>query len=370
MLFWLGCNQFLLSLILYLRSNIAGLQLFRTDSFISVLDRLLMIIICGGILFSAKTGANFTVEHFIFIQTLCYTITALVTLVIVVKKSRLKKLKWNPIMLRIIMRQSFPFAVLILLMAFYNRIDTVMLLYLLPDGAEQSGIYAQAYRLLDSANMIAYLFSVLLLPLFSRMLKHKEKVSDISQLAFRLLFIPALILVGISIAYNREIMLMLYPKAGEESIMILPLLMACFLPICSSYVYGTLLTANGSLRELNIIAFVSMSINVILNIILIPILKAQGAAIASLSTQAFNSLAQMFIVRSKFKVKTDYSFIFLLLGYALLCIFGIYIASKFLPFVWIINLLICGLFTMAVAFATNLISLKGIYRIVKAKELE
>ena len=42
----LGLNQFLSSLILYLRSNIAGLHLFKTDGILSVMDRVLMIILC------------------------------------------------------------------------------------------------------------------------------------------------------------------------------------------------------------------------------------------------------------------------------------------------------------------------------------
>ena len=40
---WLAFNQFLLSFILYLRSNISGFLMFKTDSMLSVLDRLLMI---------------------------------------------------------------------------------------------------------------------------------------------------------------------------------------------------------------------------------------------------------------------------------------------------------------------------------------
>ena len=50
LLAWVGANQFLLSLILYVRSNLSGLLLFKTDSFLSVLDRLIMILICGFLL--------------------------------------------------------------------------------------------------------------------------------------------------------------------------------------------------------------------------------------------------------------------------------------------------------------------------------
>ncbi|MBL7888372.1 MAG: oligosaccharide flippase family protein, partial [Bacteroidia bacterium] len=41
-----GFNMFLVFFILYLRSNLAGLHLFKTDSIVSVLDRLILIVLC------------------------------------------------------------------------------------------------------------------------------------------------------------------------------------------------------------------------------------------------------------------------------------------------------------------------------------
>ena len=49
-LLFLCINQFLLSFILYLRSNLAGMHLFKQDSFMSVLDRTIMIGICAMLL--------------------------------------------------------------------------------------------------------------------------------------------------------------------------------------------------------------------------------------------------------------------------------------------------------------------------------
>ena len=46
LLLLLAINQSIVEFILYLRSNLAGLHLFMQDSLISVLDRLLLIIIC------------------------------------------------------------------------------------------------------------------------------------------------------------------------------------------------------------------------------------------------------------------------------------------------------------------------------------
>jgi len=46
----LALNQSLVAFILYIRSNLTGLHLFVQDSLISVLDRLLLIIICSVLL--------------------------------------------------------------------------------------------------------------------------------------------------------------------------------------------------------------------------------------------------------------------------------------------------------------------------------
>ncbi|MBK9798482.1 MAG: oligosaccharide flippase family protein [Bacteroidetes bacterium] len=186
-LFLLGFNQFLISFILYLRSNIAGLHLFKTDSIISVLDRLIMITICAILLWGHVTSSPFQIEWYVYAQTSAYLLTAIITMVIVIKKSQLKRLNWSKAFFLVILKKSYPYAILVLLMAFYNRIDTVMLERLLVDGAEQSAIYASAYRLLDSANMIAYLFAGLLLPIFARMIKLKHDLDELVKLAFSLL---------------------------------------------------------------------------------------------------------------------------------------------------------------------------------------
>ena len=52
-------NQLLITFIAYFRSHFGGLHLFKTDALISVLDRLLLIIICGSVLISKTFGIKF-----------------------------------------------------------------------------------------------------------------------------------------------------------------------------------------------------------------------------------------------------------------------------------------------------------------------
>ena len=294
-------NQGLISFILYLRSNIAGLQLFKTDSMISVLDRLIMIVICAVLLWGHVINEPFKIEWFVWAQTTAYLITILITFLIVSSKANLSKLSWNPHFYIVILRKSLPFAVLILLMTFYNRIDSVMLERLLPDGAEQAGIYAQAYRLLDAANMIAFLFSGLLLPMFSHMIKHKQPLEDLVELATSFIAVPAIIVISFSVFFSNELMGLLYHAHVDESAQVYAIIMSCFLAISSVYIFGTLLTANGNLKQLNYVAFAGMIMNIALNFYLIPKYKALGAAIASLLTQYILAGAQIWLAHGIFK---------------------------------------------------------------------
>src|SRR6056297_671731 len=83
LLFILVINQFLSSFILYMRSNISGIQLFRTDSLLSVLDRSLMIVMNGVLLWTNITSEPYKIEWFVYSQTLSYLLTLITVITIV-----------------------------------------------------------------------------------------------------------------------------------------------------------------------------------------------------------------------------------------------------------------------------------------------
>lgn len=358
-------NQFLISFILYLRSNISGLLLFKTDSFLSVLDRLLMIAICSVLLWGSVTNTAFRIEWFVYAQTSSYIITAFIALFIVIKKSGFRKVHWNRPFVLMILKKSFPFAILIMLMTFYNRIDSVMIERMLDGklGATQAGIYASAYRLLDSVNMIAYLFSVLLLPIFARMIKDHLKVEDLVRLAFSLLMIIAIPVGFGSFFYGDEIMVLLYKAHTLESAAVFRLLMFGFIAISSTYVFGTLLTANGNLKYLNIMAASGMMINLILNLILVPRYYALGAAYSSLITQFVTSITQIILVQIIFRFKVNYLFIIKLLVYSCFILVSGYF-SRFIFENWKLNFIFLMIFSIIIATLFKLISVKRFYQLL------
>jgi O-antigen/teichoic acid export membrane protein len=362
LLFLLGFNQFLISMILYLRSNLLGLHAFKTDSVISVLDRFIMIGICAVLLWTGYTGVTIDIMNFVYAQTLAYLLAAILAFIVVVKKTEKFTLSWNRPFWIMILKKSFPFAVLVLLMTFYNRLDSVMIERLLPEGegATQAGIYAKGFRLLDAANMIAYLFSIQLLPIFSRMLKFKENVENLVKLSFTLLITPAIIAASVCWFYQNEL-IGLINHGVTDSATIFSMLMTCFIAISTTYIFGTLLTANGNLKQLNTMALIGICLNFLLNIVLIPHFKAMGAAYSSLATQFFTASVQVYLTYKIFKFKVNYRLIIILILFVLGVIGAGFLSTKFISNYFVGMAVMCVISGIW-ALVTGLISFKAIMR--------
>ena len=370
LLFWIGLNQFLSAFLLYLRSNISALLMFKTDSVISVTDRLLMILFCGVLLWGNITDQPFRIEWFVWCQTAAYLVTIAIALVIVLRKAHLRKLNWNTAFFLVIIKKSLPYALITLLMASYYRIDSVLLERLLPRdiAASQAGIYASAFRLLDALVMIAYLFSVILLPLFSKMLKQKEDVVPVVRTSFSFLFLFSVTAVVMLYVYREPIIRLFYPDIAESSVEVFRLIIFGLIPISMNYLFGTLLTANGSMKMLNITAAIGIVINVTVNLLLIPRMQACGSAVASFCTQFTVAILQfllaLWILRIPF---SSLPWLRCLIFLAVL-IPVVAFAPRILHVGTVWSLLILGVFSLLLGFATGLLRLQGVKTIYNVNE--
>lgn len=291
--------QFLNSLILYLRSNFEGLLLFRWDSLFSVLDRLLMIVICGCLLWS-PLRERFNIYWFVYAQLAAYVMTASLALVVIGRKAGLRRLRWDRRFFLVILRKSAPFALLVLLMAAYGHVDSIVLRAMASD--EQAGIFAGAFRLLDALTMVAYLVSVPLLPVFSRLCREGSEVSPYLRLVFWPMMLFAVGAAVACAALAEPLMSLLYHGRAAQYVPVFRVIIFGIIPIGLTYIFGTLLTAGGYMRQLNTFAAVSLVLNIVVNMLLIPHLGAVGSAWASLATQSFMAVAQLLLSVRIFKL--------------------------------------------------------------------
>ncbi|HXH17785.1 MAG TPA: polysaccharide biosynthesis C-terminal domain-containing protein [Chitinophagales bacterium] len=362
----LAGNQILLSFLLYLRTNISGMQFFKTDSLLSVTDKLLMILICGWLLLTMRD--TFRIEWFIYAQSASLLFTIIMALIIVGKIHVLPPLRWSTSGMMEIGRKTFPYAMLGLMMSIYFHVDGVMLKSLLPDGNQQAGIYAASWRLLDAANnMTGFLFATLLLPLFARIISEGKNVHELASSSFKGIMLIAVFASITCFFYRNEIIHLLYHHQDARWADILGILMPSFIGFSTVYIYGTLLTANGSMKALNIIALGGMGLNIALNFIFIPRYEAMGAAMATLITQSFVALAHIYatmrIIPFEVNVKQALWFLFFCAG-----IFLIFLGTKQISESWILNLIVGSLLSAVCALLMKIVDVSKVRNLLQVRE--
>lgn len=316
LLLLLGINQFFIILIAYCRSHFAGLHAFKIDAIISVMDRFLLILLAGVVLLFPQQTFTMTIELFVWIQLICYGFTLLLALYLLRKHLEKPYFECDIKFSISLVKKSYPYALLIILMIVYTRIDGVMIERM--NGPYQAGIYAQGFRLLDALYMFGMIFAGLLYPMFSRNLKKsKESVIELLRISGNLLMGGAIVLVIISI-YNSSFLLSLIYTEYQAAVPAFNWLMLSFLAICMNFIFGTLLTANGNLKLLNYSSLLGIIVNIVLNIYLIPTRGAEGAAFATFITQSSTALIQFIYCLNLFSIKVNKRLVF---SYLLLLIF-------------------------------------------------
>lgn len=374
-----GFNQVLLSFILYVRSNIAALLLFKTDSILSVLDRILMILICSFLLWSGLfPQSNFNIYWFVYSQTISYAITLVIATFIVLKHTGKLIIRFNLPFILMIIKKSLPYALLVLLMSFYNRLEPVLIERILPQdiSATQAGIYAKAYRLFDAGNNISYLFSVILLPLFASVIKKGEDLQLLVKQSFGLMLTMTCLIAIVCIFYSQNIMELLYPRTENElvciynnriheSSKILQILMGSFVSISITYIFGTLLTANGNLKQLNFVAAIGVIINLTLNFIFIPVFKAQGAAFTSLCVQFATCFIQFIIAKRTFNFKLGNQLWISIISFIALTSITCFILKNS-SLNWIQSFILSTTSGIVIAFITKLLDFKDLKSLISS----
>lgn len=307
LLLFLVINQVLLSFIVYARTTLSALGHYHLDSMLSVSDKFIMIFGVGYILWFSQM--QITIVDFVVGQTISLFLSLSLAFFFVWQNKALKRLRlqFDANFSLALLKKSTPYALVLLLMTLYTRMDGVMLERLLNDGKEQAGIYAASYRILDAFSNVGLLFAGLLLPMFAKQIKLGVNTSELTLIARNTLLSFSLLIICVSTVYHDLIISILYPDATEYWSSVYQVLFISYLGISLGYIYGTLLTANESIRSMNLIFLGGVLLNFVLNVILIPQWKAWGAALATVITQLLTSFFLLILAYRKLGLRQDFT---------------------------------------------------------------
>ena len=272
--------QLLSSYLVFFRNVITGHQQFRTDAWLSVTDKGLMLLVCAPLLYGLAGGM--TLHRFLWIQ--CAS-TAAALLVAVLQARRFYG---GPVATQrgtALFRQSAPFVLLILLMGIHTRLDAFLLERLHPYGPLQAGIYAAAYRLLDAGNTVGYMTAAFLVPFAARHLSDQELIDKTTLRLRHGLLLAAFGFTALCAAFAPQLMRLLYHTDDAYPARVLVACVSVLPAYYGIHIYGSLLTAAGRFRFFNGAVLGSVLLNTALNLWLIPRLGALGCCYAALASQ-------------------------------------------------------------------------------------
>ena len=349
--------QVFTSMFLFFRSVITARQWFRTDAFLSVLDKTLMILICGSFLYFPAMFGKINISKFLSAQMIC-TALAMITAFIILLKRGIIFLSfhisaWN----KNLFSSALPFAIIVLLMSVHYRLDGFLLERIHPYGAHEAGVYAAAYRLLDAANMIGVLLSSFLLPYVARQWSEQKNITDVVLNNRHFLIMFSITIASVCFFLAQWIQNVLYHHRSEDAVTVLQWCLPALIGYSLVQIYGTIITATGHIVSFCYIVLGAVLINIILNLLLIPTLGAKGSCYAALASQWSCGIATLIYTKRKLGVNIDFRSVIIYIFTAGLLAGFFYVSKN-----WNISRLFliggAGIITLFVMFATGLLGIR------------
>lgn len=364
LLFILSVYQMLWSLFTYLRAFLRGNQLFKAETFFSVFDKVLLILLFIPLIYITDFIAV-NVYFFAIMQVLAVLIS-LIACVIVLIKNKIPVFLITGFNLKLsLVKEIAPFALFTFLVLAYNKIDSVMVEKMLANGQKESGIYAAAYRLLDASNLIPILFASLFLPVISQNLLKEKEIDRLVKLSFETLMSWSIILSTGCWFYRFDLMELLYGAESSDYLAsIFGILMFSSPLIVLYYIFSTILTALNQMKILNVIAALGLVLNIFLNLYFIPNYQAFGAAIATLISLTFVGFACLYFYSENLKRAIQIQQILKIFCLAaMLCLSGFGLQNFEIN--WIISLGFFLILALFYTFMLKLVSIKSLFNLLK-----
>ncbi|MBK9109881.1 MAG: oligosaccharide flippase family protein [Saprospiraceae bacterium] len=328
LIFHLAINQVLASAISFNRAGISGLGFYRQDSFFSVMDRFILILMGSALLWIPFFHSYLNIHGFIWIQSISLAITFILTYIFLKKKGLVfQRLFPDVIPIKNLLISTLPFAFIYLCGSIYNKADVVLLHRLHEHGAEQAGIYASAMRLFEAASMFSLAIGGLLLAMFSRLHEQADKLSGLFKLSVKWLLVGTLLVSTLGFFYAAEWVDILYKRNDPLWIQTFAIVMMAFLPASLNFILGAFYQAVHKERVLLIFYALAAILCILLNWKWIPEYGAQATAIVAVVVHGTLFFIQAIYIWLKSLVNITRDFVlftFVFCGLSWLLAFGIY----------------------------------------------
>lgn len=193
------------------------------------------------------------------------------------------RMRWERDLVTMFLRESWPIALYLVFMAFYDRLDVLLLESM--KGRSEVGLYAAAFRLVSPLNFIPLALATSLFPVMSKFSSSSsDKLRQTYITAIKILSTLGLLLALVASFFAEHIFAWLYPVSFAPAAKAFAYLMwAQALGFLNFY----LVDFNASVNRQNLnlrAAFIMAAVNLGIDLLLIPQWGLMGASLAKIPT--------------------------------------------------------------------------------------
>lgn len=203
-----------------------------------------------------------------------------------------------------IIKSAWPFALLVGFSAIYNRIDIIIIAKLL--NFTQTGLYAAAYKFFDLLNFFPASVSHVLFPVLAGLMA-ANIIADVRKILEK--YLRLMIAIALPMAVGGMILSkqLIFLVAGKEFTSSAPVLSILIWAVAILFIYIPVnsLIISQLTKKAMVVTGINVLVNIIGNIILIPILGIKAAAIMTVASELLQGLFYFYFAK---KYILDFNF--------------------------------------------------------------
>ena len=226
---------------------------------------------------------KFNIIQFSLIYVFSGAFILIYALIIYTNKFSLPKISFRRDEWKLLIKESWPFAITSISANIYTWIDTVIISVI--QGAAAVGLYNASYKLALFLMFIPLIFSYAIFPIMSQYhVSSKDSLNFTFEKFLKVMLILALPIGVGTVIIAKNVILLIYGSQYIDSIIVLQILIWSTVLIFARTPFEKLLESSNRQLVVTKVFFVGAIFNVILNIIVIPHYSYIGAAIVTVLT--------------------------------------------------------------------------------------
>ncbi len=209
---------------------------------------------------------------------------------------------WHPVQLnfmRYLLKAAFPFAILGIVAVIHWKVDYFMISKML--GEEDLGLYAAAYKVFENIVLVGFSFNAALYPTISALFSEsREKLRRVYAKMQKYFIIVSLPVAILGYTFAEEIVFFLYGSQYGTSVNVMKILSLGFTVLFFTIPMRLIINNSEFIMKLVPYSVFTTSLNIVLNLIMIPRYGIIGAAIVSFLAGSVDVLVRIVFLRKVF----------------------------------------------------------------------